>query len=66
MVVKAIEKYYAYDDFANASKFAKSQYAALKGHINDNDVARSACINGIAVLANSAPTAFTTGKSLSK
>lgn len=57
-VVKAIEKYYASDDFANGSEFAKSQYAALKGHISDNDVARSACINGIAVLANSAPTAF--------
>ncbi|KAH7132576.1 cytochrome P450 [Dendryphion nanum] len=58
VVVKAMERYFTTGDYKNGSSLVNARYHALKGNIDDDDLARFECVNGIAILANSVPTAF--------
>jgi cytochrome P450 len=54
----AFFKYFASGLPHDAGQLTRCRYTSLKGRISDEDVARSECVNGLAILSNSAPTAF--------
>jgi cytochrome P450 len=60
VVVEGFEQYFASGSYAGGSSLVKARYSALKDHIDDEDLARFECVNGIAILANTVPTAFWT------
>ncbi|KAF2121684.1 cytochrome P450 [Lophiotrema nucula] len=60
VVVQAMNTYFGTGAYKDSSPLTSARYAALKGHINDEDLARFECVNGIAILGNSVPTAFWT------
>lgn len=55
-----MDHYFASGAHQNGSSLVKARYSALNGNIDDPDLARYECVNGIAVLANTVPTAFWT------
>lgn len=57
-VVKAMDQYFSSGAHQNGSSLVKARYSALNGNIDDADMARYECVNGIAILANTVPTAF--------
>lgn len=59
-VVEGMERYFSSGAYKEGSSLVKARYSALKGHIDDEDLARFECVNGIAILANTVPTAFWT------
>ncbi|KAF2475216.1 cytochrome P450 [Lindgomyces ingoldianus] len=59
-VVEAMDRYFAAGSYKDGSSLVNARYSALKGHIDDEDLARFECVNGIAILANTVPTAFWT------
>lgn len=60
VVVRAMDRYFETGAYKSSSLLTTARYAALKGHIADEDLARFECVNGIAILGNSVPTAFWT------
>jgi cytochrome P450 len=60
IVVQAMDQYFACAAYKTGSSLVKARYDALHGQIHDADLARFECVNGIAILANTVPTAFWT------
>ncbi|KAF4636512.1 hypothetical protein G7Y89_g1584 [Cudoniella acicularis] len=61
VVVQAMDSYFSCGAYKEGSSLVKARHAALKdGEIPDLDLARCECVNGIAILANTVPTAFWT------
>lgn len=59
-VVKAMDRYLTSGAYQKGSSLMKARYSALNGKIDDIDLAKFECVNGIAILANTVPTAFWT------
>ncbi|KAH8667574.1 cytochrome P450 [Tricladium varicosporioides] len=59
-VVTAMNDYFASKGHLYGSSLVKARYLALKEHVDDVDLARLECVNGIAILSNTVPTAFWT------
>lgn len=59
-VVRAFFRYFASGLPHDAGQLTKARYTSLKGRVSDEDLARAECVNGLAILSNSAPTAFWT------
>ncbi|CAG8956289.1 hypothetical protein HYFRA_00003669 [Hymenoscyphus fraxineus] len=57
-VVKAMDRYFSSGAYKDGSSLVKARYSVLKGRIDDIDLAKFECVNGIAILANTVPTAF--------
>jgi cytochrome P450 len=55
-----MSKYFRTGAYRNSSPLTTARYAALMGYIGEEDLARFECVNGIAIIGNSVPTAFWT------
>lgn len=58
LVTGAMEKYFNQKFYMSGSGLVKARYAIMKNNIIDSDIARFETVNGIAILANTVPTAF--------
>jgi len=59
-VVRAMDLYFGCAAHKAGSSLVKRRFATLQGQIDDADLGRFECVNGIAILANTVPTAFWT------
>ena len=59
-VAKALETYFNADGHQTSSILLKARFQTLGHDIALEDIARCECVNGIAILANTVPTAFWT------
>jgi cytochrome P450 len=57
-VTRAMMKYFAENSYLEASALVQARYTTMKNNIADTDIARFETVNGIAILANTVPTAF--------
>jgi cytochrome P450 len=53
-----MERYFDRKQYLDASRLIKARYATMKNNIVESDIARFETLNGIAILANTVPTAF--------
>jgi cytochrome P450 len=60
VVINAMTKYFANKSYTRGSSLIKARYESIKDSAGDSDMARSETVNGIAILANTVPTAFWT------
>lgn len=59
-VVAALENYFAVNGHETASALVKARIQCLMSNVKREDLARFECVNGIAILVNTVPTAFWT------
>ncbi|KAF4625041.1 hypothetical protein G7Y89_g13127 [Cudoniella acicularis] len=59
-VIKGMDNYFVCEGYLEGPSLVKTRYLTLKNHALDSDLARFECVNGIAILANTVPTAFWT------
>ncbi|QSZ32007.1 hypothetical protein DSL72_001576 [Monilinia vaccinii-corymbosi] len=60
VVVRAMSSYFANSSQEHGSSLVKARYLALSSEMNHDDLARFECVNGIAIMTNTVPTAFWT------
>ncbi len=59
-VVRALEEYFAVKGHESGSDLVKARFQILQNDIGPKDIARFECVNGMALLVNTGPTAFWT------
>ncbi|TGO51343.1 hypothetical protein BCON_0163g00240 [Botryotinia convoluta] len=60
IVVEAMSRYFTNSAQKNGSSLVKARYASLSTEMSHDDLARVECVNGIAIMTNTVPTAFWT------
>ncbi|KAB8293156.1 hypothetical protein EYC80_007504 [Monilinia laxa] len=60
VVVEAMSRYFAKNSQESGSSLVKARHLALSSEMNHDDLARFECVNGIAIMTNTVPTAFWT------
>ncbi|PQE30997.1 cytochrome p450 protein [Rutstroemia sp. NJR-2017a WRK4] len=60
VVVQAMARYFANDDYKNGSSLVKARHSVLSAEMSLEDLAKFECVNGIAIMTNTVPTAFWT------
>ena len=59
-IVRSFGQYFSTDAYKSGSDLVKARLQVLKQDIDPENIARFECVNGIALLANTVPTAFWT------
>jgi cytochrome P450 len=57
VVVQAMARYFANCDYRNASSLVKARHSVLSAEMSPEDLAKFECVNGIAIMTNTVPTA---------
>ncbi|PQE12550.1 cytochrome p450 protein [Rutstroemia sp. NJR-2017a BBW] len=60
VVVQAMARYFANGDYKNGSSLVKARHSVLAAEMSLEDLAKFECVNGIAIMTNTVPTAFWT------
>ncbi|KAI9643442.1 hypothetical protein NHQ30_008061 [Ciborinia camelliae] len=60
VVVEAMSRYFANGAHENGPSLVKARHLALSAEMSHDDLARFECVNGIAIMTNTVPTAFWT------
>ncbi|KAF7943272.1 hypothetical protein EAE96_011202 [Botrytis aclada] len=60
IVVEAMSDYFTNGAQKNGSSLVKARYSSLSTEMSHGDLARFECVNGIAIMTNTVPTAFWT------